>query len=68
MSDKELTEYLDDPVPLLNRVEHATEEEPLSAIVEPPTTGGSSPPCTRMQPNQDFVRKYISHESGSTSH
>ena len=43
MSDKELTEYLEDSDSSPNRVEHAVGAESTSATVKPPTAGGNNP-------------------------
>ena len=47
--DEDLTDYLDESVPSPKSVEHAVEDEPLSAIDEPPTTGGNNPALSRLQ-------------------
>ena len=68
MTDQELTEYLEDPVPPLTSVEHANEGESPSLTLEPPTAGGNPLALQSMHSSHDFVRKYNNHESGSTHH
>ena len=68
MSDEQLTAYLDAPEPPPTCVEHASDGEPLSAIGEPPTAGGSSPALDVTTLSRHFVRKYYNPATGSTTH
>ena len=45
LTDKDLTDYLDESEPSPNRVEHAVGVESISAIVQPPTTAGGNIAC-----------------------
>ena len=73
--DRDLTDYLEEPEPPYKGVEHASEEEPPSAIPLPPwirPTAGGTPTALHSNEcnssNQDFVRKYYSLQSGATSY
>ena len=55
LSDKDLTDYLEDPEPPLSRETHDNELQTLSATEVPPTAGGSNtaPECTSIKTSDE---------------